>query len=47
MSKRLTDHFIKKSKPQQDTENCESEKEKTDVEQPSSSLTEEPSTSRI
>ena len=45
MSKRLTDYFIKKGKPQQDIQNCESEKEKTDVEQPSSSLTEEPSTS--
>ena len=45
MSKRLMDYFIKKSKPQQDTENCKSEKEKTDLEQPSSSLTEGPSTS--
>ena len=30
MNKRLTDYFIKKSKPQQDTENRESEKEKTE-----------------
>ena len=45
MNKRLTDNFIKKSEPEQNIEYCESEKEKTDVEQPLSSLTEEPLTS--